>query len=29
MDYKRTLRALYYRLGMEAEYEALSKEMGM
>ena len=29
MDYKRTLRALYYRLGMDAEYDALSKEMGM
>lgn len=28
-DYKMTLRTLYYRLGMDAEYEAINKELNM
>lgn len=29
LEYKRTLRTLYYRLKMDKEYDAVSKELGM
>lgn len=29
LEYKRTLRTLYYRLKMDKEYESVSKELGM